>query len=813
MKNFLICLFVFISFSLSAQLNPKHIFVNSESDVLSQVELSSFSQYPQITVLPGSGSDSLTVDFSSANTYLLNFLPTSGFSGDTKIVVEYYEPGPFPGIPFPNYTIIHFRFKESVVKTTPDYILATQDSIGINVLANDDNSHGDLTLDRIGYVEGGTASITDSTISFQFDSGADNAFIRYFASDTLDNVESNIVYLTKEDSELIRTHNISVDNKSLIRLTCPSDDFEIETSASNGSVFLGEADHIWYYSSNSSFVGLDTISFSTVDGGSLTYSVNVLNKAIDNQLVVDDQYFVEIDGTISFNVFENDYRDDRNIVDYSSDLNYLADGTFTYSPPQGFNGDKVFFYKVFTGLAIQTAQIVIHVDDFAPTAEVEYEFDILKDHVLKVTHDNDLNSYSYSSSVDPAYGSVTILEANGSEVLPCATISGENTIIYTPDPGFSGIDEFDLEYCTIQGNCEIVKIDVQVLDSNFDDCLCLNNCVYSGDTNDDGVVDMKDILDMALNLGEGGYDRSNDFPLFWTGQESDDWGYQQMNDGIDLKCGDADGDGYIDYNDFSEVYNNYGQLHKLVNEEHAITSEVPIYFIPPSNPVDSGEWISLDIAIGNNAYPAIDFYGSAFTLNINPDIIDSSSVIFTLYDDNWLSYESPLESMYSVPKDGQVDIGVSRISNVSTDGVGIIGKLEFIVEDEVVGFKRSSLSNSSMISMNNIISTNEYGEYHAHPIYEDAITFNEGDRLDENELNISINVSPNPTSGLLTIESEKYSIDNIELIDALGRVLHESQYSNTRSHSIDITSFNQGTYFVRITSNGKTTVKKIQKID
>ena len=213
---------------------------------------------------------------------------------------------------------------------------------------------------------------------------------------------------------------------------------------------------------------------------------------------------------------------------------------------------------------------------------------------------------------------------------------------------------------------------------------------------------MKDILDMALNLGQSGFDRENDFNLIWTGQQSDDWGYNQMNAGLDLKCGDADGDGYIDYNDFTDVHDNYGQVHKLVADDYAATSQIPIYFIPPSNPVDSGEWISLDIAIGTSGSPAIDFYGTAFTLNINPDIIDSSSVIFTSYDVNWLGYESPLESMYSVPQDGQVDIGITRVNNVSTDGVGIIGKLEFIVEDEVSGFKRSELLNSSLVSMNTV---------------------------------------------------------------------------------------------------------------
>jgi hypothetical protein len=201
-------------------------------------------------------------------------------------------------------------------------------------------------------------------------------------------------------------------------------------------------------------------------------------------------------------------------------------------------------------------------------------------------------------------------------------------------------------------------------------------------------------------------------------------------------------------------------------------------------------------------------------LNINPDIIDSSSVVFTLNENNWLSYDSPLESMYSVPQDGQVDIAVTRVSNASTDGLGIIGTLEFIIEDELEGFKRSQLlNNSSLVKMNNIISTNAFGEYVSHPIYEDVIKFNVEEEDLEEELSLSVSITPNPTAGFVRIESETYSIDRIEILDALGRNVFSQDKSTSRFHDLDISSLQQGVYFVRITSNGTTTVKKLEKID
>jgi len=811
-KYLLACILAFTTLSLSAQLNPRDIYVNAKANEVSTINVQSLLS-PNFTIYPQSGYDTLYIHPGSSG-FEVKYDPTSGFIGDETIVIEYYEPGPIPGIPFPNYTRLHFRIKSSKVDVGTDYALSSQDSLTIDVLSNDSSTDGSLTIEKLGHVSGGTATInSDNTLNFSFDAGANEGYIRYFASDSLDNVEGGVAHLVKQDDSQIDTKNIFVDNKSELTLQLPSADYEIEGNATNGSLSHLNG-HVWLYKPSNSFTGQDTFSFSTTQGGLVSYNVEVLNKDASSSFVIDDEYHAPTNQAITFNVFENDLRTDQSIIDYSSDLTYNGNGEFSYNPPQDFTGDKSFYYKIFTGIAYHTGDIVVHVDDFAPRDELEYSFKILKNHDLKVMHHSPVSAYTFESVVDPSHGTLTILDNNGSEVLDCDVITGNNTIIYVPNPDFNGLDEFDIEYCTNSGVCEIVKIDVKIVDANYTDCLCLNGCVFEGDSNDDGVVDMKDILDLGLNIGEGGFERTNDFDLLWTGQESTDWGHAQMGGGIDLKCGDTDGDGYIDSDDFTSILDNYGNLHNLTSDDLNVATNVPITFDLPANPVDSGEWISLDIRIGNGNLPALDFYGTAFTFNFDPEIIDSSSVIFTLYDDNWLEYGSPLQSMYTVPQDGQVDIGVSRISNASTDGFGVIGKLEFIVEDDIAGFKRSSISNNgSLVSMSQIISTNEKGEYISHPNFEDELIFNSEDENLEEEINSSLSVSPNPTTGLFTIESDKYSIDEVNVIDALGRVLFTDSQAYSKAYNLDITSFNQGVYFVKVTSNGHTFIKKVQKIN
>jgi len=68
-------------------------------------------------------------------------------------------------------------------------------------------------------------------------------------------------------------------------------------------------------------------------------------------------------------------------------------------------------------------------------------------------------------------------------------------------------------------------------------------------------------------------------------------------------------------------------------------------------------------------------------------------------------------------------------------------------------------------------------------------------------------VYPNPTTGLVTIESND-AIESVKVIGMLGNVL--KTYSNT--NSIDLSDLSPGNYLVNIiTTNGETTTKKIVK--
>ncbi len=70
-------------------------------------------------------------------------------------------------------------------------------------------------------------------------------------------------------------------------------------------------------------------------------------------------------------------------------------------------------------------------------------------------------------------------------------------------------------------------------------------------------------------------------------------------------------------------------------------------------------------------------------------------------------------------------------------------------------------------------------------------------------------VYPNPISDMLSIQSDKGSINSIKIYDSLGKLIHSEEFGDELSVSTDLTSLSEGIYFLQIND---TVNKKIIKI-
>ena len=79
--------------------------------------------------------------------------------------------------------------------------------------------------------------------------------------------------------------------------------------------------------------------------------------------------------------------------------------------------------------------------------------------------------------------------------------------------------------------------------------------------------------------------------------------------------------------------------------------------------------------------------------------------------------------------------------------------------------------------------------------------------IDEPSIHDHLSIYPNPTSGLITIESSANDEVNLELIDGLGQVLLADSFLTKTS--MDLSEYGAGVYFLRTSQNGISNVRKL----
>ena len=74
---------------------------------------------------------------------------------------------------------------------------------------------------------------------------------------------------------------------------------------------------------------------------------------------------------------------------------------------------------------------------------------------------------------------------------------------------------------------------------------------------------------------------------------------------------------------------------------------------------------------------------------------------------------------------------------------------------------------------------------------------------------LSISLYPNPTSSLLNIKAEN-RIKSVELYDVQGRIIQVNK-ADSDEVLIDVSGYNSGVYFVKVTTDFGSQIKKIVK--
>jgi len=639
------------------------------------------------------------------------------------------------------------------------------------------------------------------------------AYFNYLAKDAAGSTELGQVSVQVIDTENQETTEeifLATLNTRPLRVLLPGSDFVLDTQnePQHGSInYVGTNQLI--YIPEIDFEGRDTFMFANNDQERF-YFLEIYDIPNDGLAVVDDEVFTMENEEVVFNVNENDYKD--NYMDEWTQplhgyVNYLGNGDFSYLPDEDYHGYDEFTYtKRVAPIVFQTAKVRIGVGNFRPLAMEQYDLNTLKNQAVLINYNIPVDDFSFEIIYEPDFGTLDYYEGYQTITIGCDVVSGYNMLVYIPGTDFSGLDEFEIDYCPADATCQLVKLVVDVFDEVFDpNCPCVGaDCVWKGDTNNDGVVDVRDLLPVGLFMGYEGDQRSFDTNN-WLGLNAPEWAEAQVDNGINLKHVDADGNGIIEAIDTAAISANYENLHTILPKGVNAYKPFPIFITTEQDTVYEGDWLNLTIGIGDENNPVVDISGFTYSFQFPPELIEASSLQHAFFEESWFANASSTLQMDKQPLEGKLDAGFTRIGGIGISGHGPVAKCDFIVEDDIEGLKLKSDIIPITLKLDGGTVLDQYGGSYLLPSSEKTIYLNlrgepKAPVVDE------LKLYPNPAGDYLNVHlNGQNEFNTIQVYTSTGMLIDNHRFNMTNHSRIDVNNYKPGVYFIVVeTIKGKT---------
>lgn len=414
---------------------------------------------------------------------------------------------------------------------------------------------------------------------------------------------------------------------------------------------------------------------------------------------------------------------------------------------------------------------------------------------------------------DPFFATVTIIEypTHGN-----AQVLGKQNIAYT-NIGEPQSDFLMYEVCIITPDdemiCDMATI-YFVADSMPPPPPC-DNCVWAGDANNDGMVNMFDLLPIGLTFGEQGDQRLN-ASIEWVAQPASNWNTEfefedpqtLENKSLNTKYADCDGNGQISAEDTLAINQNFGYVHNKTNLNSDL-SPVSVYCVFGNDTLQEGQWVQADIFVATDNTPAEDLYGTVFSIEYPTNIIDLQTIKLNLTNNGWLTADDPNALlMYRNNMAGQVDIGFTRTNKQTVSGYGKMATIGFKIIDNIDGKQQDIALN---LKVKNSFGSNNKGKLMQFtPKNTQAMVFTKTAIQNiDNKQNINIQTYPNPANTALQVVTNE-PFEYLELKNVFGQTVFKTTNTlNSSNATLNVAQLPAGIYILSIEQKGVVYTKKV----
>jgi hypothetical protein len=333
-------------------------------------------------------------------------------------------------------------------------------------------------------------------------------------------------------------------------------------------------------------------------------------------------------------------------------------------------------------------------------------------------------------------------------------------------------------------------------------------CVWPGDTDNDTRANNFDLLPIALAYGTVGGVRLGATNT-WSGQASNDWNIPAALAMLpNYKYIDCNGDALIDSFDVRAIEANYGANYwrnSGTTTASGSHSQDPPFYVD-CDTVREGEVHCMGVNLGDAGREAVGAYAVAFTINYDPVLVQSASIV---YGSSWLGNA---QELIAIEKDyvaqGKLETAVGRTDQLSVTGNGRIGTVCFTIRDDIL---RNTPDTVVMpIRIDAVRFVDEEGNEMPTEPKEGCLTIIEVlDALKTIENDNNINLYPNPTTGRVTITGLEEGLQKITIRTITGELLLSKVIQGKNNFDLNLSHLPGAIYLVSIETLDKIINKKL----
>ena len=315
-----------------------------------------------------------------------------------------------------------------------------------------------------------------------------------------------------------------------------------------------------------------------------------------------------------------------------------------------------------------------------------------------------------------------------------------------------------------------------------------DECLWPGDCNNDGVVDVKDLIPIGSAFLDSNFNARRILPTAdWMIQYASNW--QDKKWQIDKKFADCNGDGIIDIQDRDAIRLNYGYTQQKMFEDPDLDPHGPLLnLVAIRDSVFAGDTAKFDLYFGESTKEAENVYGISLSLGHEVAELNGLTQNTASFPVSWFGEEGKDMITMSTETSGGIDMALVRTDKKNRTGHGIIASVKIIIPDNL----GEKINDIIKLNLKDVLIVS----YEEDTIIPD---FNsEGTRFIEllrlNPVFSSLNFHPNPTKSLLNIQvSEK--IESLKVVDIHGRELLKI-FPDSAHFNVNISHLSRGSYFL-----------------